>query len=65
MSTLFERRLYAATAAAVAGAIANRGRTKPAAAAHRAQDFAQAQVDEWRIRQEALRLAKRRARVRS
>lgn len=51
--TPFERQIYATTAAAVAGAIANKGRTKPGAAAHRAQDFALAQVEEWRIRRTA------------
>jgi hypothetical protein len=52
----FERTLYAATAAAVAGAIANKGRSKTGAAAHRAQDFARAQVEEWRIRVKAERM---------
>lgn len=58
--SLFERRIYVATAAAVAGALANKGRMKPALAAHRAQEFAQAQVDEFRIREQAERLKLRR-----
>lgn len=55
----FEKQIYATTAAAVAGAIANKGRTKTGAAAHRAQDFALAQVQEWRIRVKAERMRRR------
>lgn len=52
--------LYVESATRSLAAIVHKGRLQPAGAAHRAQEYAQAQLDEYEIRREAQRARVRR-----